>query len=962
MADGGGDGDGDDASAAHEDYSCKSPFERLVRDVESTLDGWLNEPVVDVRTHAFAEHGLHWRREAYGCELRVSSASASASTTSAASSASTMSLRKFLEEQTSLSNRVASVEFNANKRNMDAWDFETFFDVPSVLIVRPMSVTGQFVDEDEALTTRSAFTLALSSLGVVKGGMAVVTPRGYHERDFTGDVCDDVRGDAVLETEVTSYTRFSTREETTRRTFAGCVNAFAKLVRENRMKSSTEAIDAETKELDACLVSARITRALGSDVRSRDGSDDDSDIEDMRAPMTLTTSRRRNVQEDFANDDFGIRIDEWDDHTPWAQWVSMEDPWRTIELDALWLHERLDSIYSFGELDCDDAPRWVLRGELTQAMRDWGADDDEMISSETSSLSELIYTMVQNLEIVSVTSGTADVSAIVDVDYWHKNDMDVPPVPSESILRNVLLDIFAAATASSGERSAGGHASFGEPSKSAPLRTLLPRLALHACLFRNARAISYLWTSFVRELRQAYWESGRMIPAVAYDADLGVDHSSCILNQKLQLLHYCMTLKNAAADDENVVEETTREDAQSMRDWDLAGDGWEGMDDDLLPSVPRDVDRPMKPLERTTSASSAKSKLDEYLSAEEDMEVDVEGQGVQRTLDLRLITYPHNLMNEPITQSPPCMTEDMLMAHEASMQTFGDDDTSRGERQRMQSALLVSDMSAFKAANPDALLADFVRWHSPKDWIPSEDADDSAPKGRLSDRMSQEGNTWSKLWEDAPIIPVSKQKALFDPTVEGEKVLHYLETIPSSELFAQIVACAFSGALSLYASSKAVDLSPQTTTQSIESAISICSQVFTRQGTSPVRLDEYDFAVSALQFAERSVARATSLHRRLPDVPQDLLESLLREALVWEEIRSRNVDAAAHHVVAVPCETPEHRQALRPRLVDVSASHAQRAEYDIRAPIGSSIIANHRLCVQVSKDYTRHSTRISVNP
>ena len=956
--------DGDeDASAAHEDYSCKSPFERLVRDVESTLGGWLNDDVVDVRTHAFAEHGLHWRREAYGCELRASaSSSSSASSASGASSSSSMSLRKFLEEQTNSRRRVASVEFNANKRNMDAWDFETFFDVPSVLIVRPVSATGQFVDEDEALTTRSAFTLALSSLGVVRGGMAVVTPRGYHERDFTGDVCDDARGDAVLETEVTSYTRFSTREETTQRTFAGCVNAFAKLVRENRMNSSTEAIDAETKELDACLVSARITRALGSNVRSGDGSDEDSDIEDMRAPLTLTTSRRRNVQEDFANADFGIRIDEWDDHTPWAQWVSMEDPWRTIELDALWVSERLDSIYSFGELDCDDAPRWVLRGELTQAMRDWGADDDEMISSETSSLSELIYAMVQNLEIVSATAGVADASAIVNVDYWDENDMHVPPVPSESILRSVLLDIFAAATASSGEQSAGGHASFGEPSKSAPARTLLPRLALHACLFRNARAISYLWTSFVRELRQTYWESGRMIPAVAYDADLGVDHSSCILNQKLQLLHYCMTMKNDSAD-ENVVGETTRENAQSMRDWDLAGDGWEGVDDDLLPSVPRDVDRPVKRLERTTSASSTKSKSDEYLSAEEDMEVDAEGQGAQRTLNLRLITYPHKLMNEPITQSPPCVTEDMLMAHEASMQTFGDDDAGRGERQRMQSALLVSDMSAFKAANPDAVLGDFVRWHSPKDWIPSEDADaDSAPKGRLSDRMSQEGNTWSKLWETAPSAPVSKQKALFDPIVEGEKVLHYLETIPASELFAQIVACAFSGALALYASSKAVDLSPQTTTQSIESAISICSQVFTRQGTSPVRLDEYDFAVSALQFAERSVARATSLHRRLPDVPQDLLESLLREALVWEEIRSRDVEAAAHHVVAVPCQTPEHRQALRPRLVDLSASHAQRAEYDIRAPIGSSIIPNHRLCVQVSKDYTRRSTRTSVNP
>ena len=41
-------------------------------------------------------------------------------------------------------------------------------------------------------------------------------------------------------------------------------------------------------------------------------------------------------------------------------------------------------------------------------------------------------------------------------------------------------------------------------------------------------------------------------------------------------------------------------------------------------------------------------------------------------------------------------------------------------RARMQSACLLSDMEAFKAANPGCVLADFVRWYSPRDWI--EDA------------------------------------------------------------------------------------------------------------------------------------------------------------------------------------------------------------------------------------------------
>lgn len=61
-------------------------------------------------------------------------------------------------------------------------------------------------------------------------------------------------------------------------------------------------------------------------------------------------------------------------------------------------------------------------------------------------------------------------------------------------------------------------------------------------------------------------------------------------------------------------------------------------------------------------------------------------------------------------------------------------EVEQAARARLQGGgLLQADMAAFKAANPACQLADFVRWHSPKDWHP----DPSHPHGgMLSDRMS----------------------------------------------------------------------------------------------------------------------------------------------------------------------------------------------------------------------------------
>ncbi|MCI32866.1 rab3 GTPase-activating protein catalytic subunit-like, partial [Trifolium medium] len=63
---------------------------------------------------------------------------------------------------------------------------------------------------------------------------------------------------------------------------------------------------------------------------------------------------------------------------------------------------------------------------------------------------------------------------------------------------------------------------------------------------------------------------------------------------------------------------------------------------------------------------------------------------------------------------------------------------------------LLSDMQAFKAANPGCIWEDFVRWYSPPDWIESDaSTEDScssdgsgseslSTRGRLSRRMRKE--------------------------------------------------------------------------------------------------------------------------------------------------------------------------------------------------------------------------------
>ena len=64
---------------------------------------------------------------------------------------------------------------------------------------------------------------------------------------------------------------------------------------------------------------------------------------------------------------------------------------------------------------------------------------------------------------------------------------------------------------------------------------------------------------------------------------------------------------------------------------------------------------------------------------------------------------------------------------------LGSDAEGSELRARMQSASLLSDMESFKAANPGAVLGDFVRWYSPRDWI--DDGEDAGERVRGCARL-----------------------------------------------------------------------------------------------------------------------------------------------------------------------------------------------------------------------------------
>ncbi|XP_021909705.1 rab3 GTPase-activating protein catalytic subunit isoform X2 [Carica papaya] len=485
---------------------------------------------------------------------------------------------------------------------------------------------------------------------------------------------------------------------------------------------------------------------------------------------------------------------QWDDDCPWSEWYSAEDPVKGFDLIATRPEKMVESSLEMAELENaspHEAKKWTLIPHLSPILTESSKGNQTGFASQLLLLVDALNMSFEAQfmeDFVSVENPSSDNL---------KSSMVIPP---PTVLDRVLKDLFH-----EGNKLPDFSKSENKSSraiKGAPLGSLFAQFCLHALWFGNCsiRAIAVLWLEFVREVRWC-WEECQSLPKMPFDGS--IDLSTCLINQKLHMLAICIEMKQELNEEfqdcigsEDHIEAHSEEDSVVVEDpFNLhpPDEHFDGKRDRLT----------AQNLHGSEAIASEFSKKPEYMASAADQRPSGSiRRGSAGAVGSMMLLKSCQSLHAPFTQDPPLMTEDMHEERLQAVEAFGDTFNFSAQ---LEKDILSSDMSAFKAANPDAVFEDFIRWHSPGDWINDENEgsspsrslamgsfkDNWPPKGRLSQRMAENGNMWRKIWNDAPALPAYEQKPLLDPNREGEKILHYLETVRPHQLLEQMVCTAF---------------------------------------------------------------------------------------------------------------------------------------------------------------------------
>ncbi|KAK1680307.1 hypothetical protein QYE76_041155 [Lolium multiflorum] len=265
--------------------------------------------------------------------------------------------------------------------------------------------------------------------------------------------------------------------------------------------------------------------------------------------------------------------------------------------------------------------------------------------------------------------------------------------------------------------------------------------------------MAFFWQSVVVELKKL-WSDGQPVPRMSLDA--APDLNCCLLYQEIQVINCCIARKKRR--------KAAKESLDSLLKWEN--------------SQSNDMSNPWY-----SNGESRDSGI--YASnCSGDYVLRLGADCASENLTLLETGEP---VYSPTLQEGPIMTAELIKETEELVLRTGS--VGAGCSQ------LLSDMQAFKAANPGCVLEDFIRWHSPPDW--SEDCaasngtvgQGSSRRGRLSDRMqTKEGNLWKELWEAAKPIPAVEQTPIYDEDLAVESIFDALEVIEPVKLFQQLLS------------------------------------------------------------------------------------------------------------------------------------------------------------------------------
>ncbi|XP_015647492.1 uncharacterized protein [Oryza sativa Japonica Group] len=261
--------------------------------------------------------------------------------------------------------------------------------------------------------------------------------------------------------------------------------------------------------------------------------------------------------------------------------------------------------------------------------------------------------------------------------------------------------------------------------------------------------MAFFWQSLVLELKKL-WSDGQPVPRMPLDA--APDLNCCLLHQEIQVINCCIARKKR------------RKAAKESLD-------------SLLKRASIDNSNHLY-----SNGDSPDSEMYIKGSAGDN----VLRLGADHPSENLTLLETGELVYSPTLQEGPIMTAELIKETEELVLRTGS--VGAGCSQ------LLSDMQAFKAANPGCVLEDFIRWHSPPDW--SEDCaassaevgEGSSRRGRLSERMQTKGNLWKELWGAAKPIPAVEQAPIYDEDLAVESIFDALEVIEPSKLFEQLLA------------------------------------------------------------------------------------------------------------------------------------------------------------------------------
>ncbi|CAK9224306.1 unnamed protein product [Sphagnum jensenii] len=308
----------------------------------------------------------------------------------------------------------------------------------------------------------------------------------------------------------------------------------------------------------------------------------------------------------------------------------------------------------------------------------------------------------------------------------------------------------------------------------APPDSFVAQLAEIMAGIKTEQLMAEFWLEVIKELWRR-WLEGQPISRMPVDANPELCY--CLLHQQLQLINCCIARRKRRIADLAALDALSEYGSHGQ------GVGSQTCDNGLSSLALLAGAHPTMLFAKTKSGE-LKLRLGADFPA----------------ADLKMLETGEPVYS-PITQENPVMTEDAIRETEELI--------LRTRSVGAGCSQLLSDMQAFKAANPGCILEDFVRWYSPLDWreepgsgemIPEcqeEGGEDMAIRGYLSVRMQCEGNLWQELWASAKPVPAVKQAPLFDEELAGESTLLALESLAPSDLFEQLFTAALSAGFAI---------------------------------------------------------------------------------------------------------------------------------------------------------------------